>query len=239
MTNLELYKKIIDANTFINFIIYFSVSCIIINFIIFLMYNIRRKNTSTNDNKKEPEKKFNIIEFIGGISIVLILLKLTPIFVKISKYISYIYIPSIILFFYVVYIKPTTTDKPLKFKFDYYEYGAVVTWALFFFSKINYDDIFINVTNEGTLQVICIFVLLFEIYSSFYCLLLNIYFVIKNLKKINIDSFINKYKNLMKMIYNKIDFNNLILEFDNTNKLIYNKHNQTTKKFYYFLKILF
>ena len=238
MIDLDLYKSIVDANSLINFIIYFSAGCIVINFIISLIHDIRsknNKNNSTNNNKKESEKRLSIIEFIGGISIVLILLILTPILAKISKYISFMYIPSIILFFYMVYIKPMTTDKPSVFKFDYYEYGAVVTWALFIFSKMNYNDLFIGITSEGSLQVICILILLFEIYSSFYCLLLNIYFVIKNLKKINIDSFINKYEKLIKMIYDKIDFNSLILKFNNTSKLVYNKHNSITKKILLFL----
>lgn len=238
MINLDLYKSIVDANSLINFIIYFSAGCIIINFIISLIHDIRsknNKNNSTNNNKKESEKRLSLIEFIGGISIVLIILILTPILAKISKYISFMYIPSIILFFYMVYIKPMTTDKPSAFKFDYYEYGAVVTWALFIFSKINYNDLFISITSEGALQVICILVLLFEIYSSFYCLLLNIYFVIKNLKKINIDIFINKYENLIKLVYSKFDFNNLILKFDNTSKLVYNKHNSKNKKILLFL----
>ncbi len=235
MIDLDLYKSIVDANSLINFIIYFSAGCIVINFIISLIHDIRRKNNrnnSANDNKKESEKRLSIIEFIGGISIVLIL---TPIFAKISKYISFMYIPSIILFFYIVYIKPMTTDKPSAFKFDYYEYGAVVTWALFIFSKMNYNDLFISITSEGSLQVICILILLFEIYSSFYCLLLNIYFVIKNLKKINIDIVINKYENLIKLVYSKFGFNNLILKFDNTSKLVYNKHNSITKKILLFL----
>ncbi len=238
MIDLNLYKKIVDANSLINFIIYFSICCIIINFVISLTHGIKNKNNrdnSTNSNIKESGKRLSIIEFIGGISIVLILLSLTPIFTKISKYISFMYIPSIILFFYMVYVKPMTTDKPSAFKFDYYEYGTVVTFALFVFSKTNYNDLFISITSEGLLQVICIFILLFEIYSSFYCLLLNIYFVIKNLKKINIDSFINKYENLLKLIYSKTDFNSLILEFNNTNNLVYNKCDSITKKILLFL----
>ena len=238
MIDLELYKDVIDANSLINFIIYFSIGCIVINFIISLIYDIKNKNNKNNpetDNKKENEKRLSIIEFIGGISIVLILLSLIPIFTKISKYISFMYIPSIILFFYMVYIKPMTTDKPSIFKFDYYEYGAIVTWALFFFSRIDYNNLFISITSEGLLQVICIFILLFEIYSSFYCLLLNMYFVIKNSKKINIDSFVNKYEKLINLIYNSLDFSILVLRFNNTSKLVYNKYNSITKKILLFL----
>ena len=238
MTDLKLYKGIIDANSLINFIIYFSIGCIIINFIISLIYDIKSKNNRNNfesDNKKGNEKGLSIIEFIGGISIVLILFRLIPIFTKASKYISLMYIPSIILFFYMVYIKPMTTDKPSIFKFDYYEYGAIVTLALFFFSKIDYNNLFISITSEGALQVICIFILLFEIYSSFYCLILNMYFVIKNLKKINIGSFVSKYESLINFIYSNLDFSILILRFNNTSKLVYNKYNSIVKKILLFL----
>ena len=231
MIDLELYKNIINVNSLINFIIYFSICCIIFNFIISLIHDIKSKNNAINNNKGENEKTINIIEFIGGISIALLLtICLKSIITKIIKYISFMCIPSIVLLFYIVYIKPMTTDKPSAFKFNYYEYGSVVTWALVFFSKINYNDLFISITSEGLLQIICIIILLFEIYSSFYCLIVNVYFVIKNLKKVNISSFINKYEKLINLIYSKIDFNSIILKFNNTNKLVYNKHNSIIKK---------
>lgn len=59
MTDLKLYKGIIDANSLINFIIYFSIGCIIINFIISLIYDIKSKNNRNNfesDNKKGMRK---------------------------------------------------------------------------------------------------------------------------------------------------------------------------------------
>lgn len=54
-------------------------------------------------------------------------------------------------------------------------------------------------------------------------------------KKINIDSFINNYESLIKLIYSKFDFDILILKFNHTNKLVYSKHNSITKTILLFI----
>lgn len=226
VSDLELYKGIINANFLFVFVIYFSFFCVIINFIISLICDIKENNiqNSTNSKEKENNKDFNIVEFMGGIGIVLLFICLCSIITIISKYLFIIYIPFIILFFYMVYIHPMTTDKPSNLKLEYCEYGASVTFALLFFSKINYNYLFINIRSAALLQIICVFILLHEIYCCFYCLLLNVYFVIKNLKRINIYRFVIKYEKLKESIYSKVDFDKLFLQFNNTNSLFYNKH---------------
>lgn len=242
MNNINLYLKIIDANNLINTIVIISEICIIINFIISIILHIRNnKNNSkniNNDSKIIDTKNNNaiiIIEIIGSIFIFSIILNLILMFGNINKYISFIYIPSIILVFYMIYIKPLITDKPSVFKFDYYEYGTLIALSLLIFSKIDYKNLFVNVKSEGTMQVICILILLFEVYSCFYCLLLNIYFVIKNLKKINISKVIKVYKNAVEKIYFKFDFNDIKLEFINTEKLLYNTNISNFRKYLLFL----
>lgn len=234
MINIDLYTSIVDAKNIMNFVIYFCIICIIINFIISLMTDIfKRKSDEQNDIKSESS--FGIIELLGGMCLVLIMIGLLPIYFKVSKYISILYVPSILLFFYVIYIKPMTSDRPSIFKFDYYEYGAILTWALFFFTKLDFKESFTNASSEGSLQVICIIILLFEIYSCIYCLLLNLYFVVKNLKKIKVNILIEKYEILIEKIYSKLDFSKILLNFSLSNKLIYSKRNTKLKKILLFL----
>lgn len=234
MSNIDEYVKIIDFSSIIDFIIYFCFICIIINFIITLVMDFFFEK---NDSKVEEETKtkLNIIELSGGICIVIIIILLFPLYVKFSKYISLLFIPSIILFFYAIYIKPMANNNSSAFKIDYYEYGAILTWALFYFNNIDYKKIFINISNEASLQIICILILLFEIYSCVYCLLLNLYFVIKNLKNIKIHVFIEKYNYLIEKIYNKLDFSKISLKFSFSNNLIISKDNPNAKKILLFL----
>lgn len=222
MIDLEPYLNIIDTN-FITYIIIFSSGCIIFNFIVSLIYNSVNRNNNKN-LEENNEDNFNMIDLLGSLLLILIIIFLIPVFVKINKFISFLYIPSIILLFYIVYIKPMYYDRAFDFKFDYYEYGAVITFSLFFFSTSDFKNSFISITSVGTLQVICIFILLLEIYCSFYCFLLNLYFVIKNLKKINIDFFVEKYQRFIKNVNKKFDYSNIILRFDNTYKLTYDKN---------------
>lgn len=229
MINIDTYINIIDAKNIINFALYFCIVCIIINFIISVITDIF-KIKNKEKNKIEDKSNFNIIELLGGICIAMIVIGLLPIYFKISKYIAILYIPSFLLLFYLIYVKPMTNDKPSVFKFDYYEYGAFLTWTLFVFVKMDFKESFTNIVSEGAIQIICIIILLFEIYSCAYCILLNLYFVIKNLKKIKIDVLVELYESTIEKIYNKLDFSNIILNFYFSNKLIFNKNNSKLKK---------
>ncbi len=229
MINKNLYVNVVSMIPFVNFVIYTSTICIMINYVISFTKTLQNFKKGTNSEQISKEKTYSIIDMTGGIFIAIAFLTLMFQLMKIWKFISLMYFPSIILLFYTIYIKPMTY-KSSTFKFDYYEYGSIVTFSLIFFTKINYSELFNAFNSEGMLQGICIICLLLEVYTCFYCLMLNIYFLIKNLQKININRFIKKHKTVIKKFYDIFDFDNLILKLVNTNNLIFNKDVKKSKK---------
>lgn len=229
MNNAELYASIVNAKEIIQFILNISYVCLGINGINWFI-NIKNEKEVKSDL---PNNRFGIIEFIGSIFIVSILIFLVFLICKNSKIISLLAIPSFILCFYIVYIKSMIKNDEKTFDYDYSSYGSLLVFTLTILNKFNFKDLFVNINNESSLQVVCIIIILFEIYAAFYCLLLNLYFVIKSLGKVGLEKLFNKYKVILKKINDLISFSEINLEFKYSNSAIEIK--KTIKKILFFI----
>lgn len=236
MNNIEFYIKLINISTIIDYIIYFCAICILINFIISLIMSFSKNKKELEKNKKEESNyKFGFIEIIGGIILSAMTLSLLLIIIKFNIALTIISIPSIILLFYTIYIRPMTYRKSSTFIFDYYEYGAVLAFSLYYFKSIDLVKIISSSPSEGFTQVFCIVFLLIEVYCSSYCLFLNIYFVIKNLNKIGIYKIEKIYNSATDKLYDILGFDKIKIKFNFSNNLINDNNRSKIKKILMFL----
>lgn len=223
MKNIDIYLKIIDANSIIKTIIFICLVCIVIDLIISTISFFKKDNIIVSCKEKTKKKfKFGVIEIIGCFILLPLIIYLIFPILKNTLITTILTIPSFILLFYTIYIKPMVDDKISTFKFDYSLYGSALVILLQSLIKIDLKTSFLKIINESELQIICIIILLFELYTSIYCLILNIYFVIKNLNKIGISTLEKKYNKLVNNLSNLLHYNKITLEFALANKLIKN-----------------
>ena len=221
MENSSIYASIVNSNIIIQFILYVCYACVFINFAIWFIDNKKHNGFDKEEEKSKNEKtKFGLIELFGSLFSCAILIYVLISICKYGLFISILSIPSLIFITYLVYIKPMIKDEKVPFNYDYYSYGAILTVLLSFVTKIDYQEYFSKIQSDGVAQVIVIIFLLFQVYSSMYCLIMNLYFVIKNFEKINIYKLNDKYNLLLNKLYSFLSFDNLNIYFYLTNSII-------------------
>lgn len=227
MENSSIYANIVNSNNLIQNTLNVCYVCIIINLVIWFIDNTKNNNFKKDEEKKEKQEKerpkFGLIEIIGSLFACAILIYVVILICKYDYFVTFLSIPSLILIVYIVYIKPMLKDEKAPFNYDYYSYGAMLTLLLSFVTKIDYEEYFSKIQSDGVSQVIVIIFLLFQIYSSMYCLIMNVYFVIKSLGKINVNKLNDKYDLFLNKMYDVLGFDNLNIYFNLTNSIVKKK----------------
>jgi len=215
-----IYANIVNSNSLIEFILRVCYACIIINFVMSFFDN---KKDNKLKEVKEEETKFGIIELLGCFVLLGLLILLVILLLKYNSFVAFFSIPSMILTIYIVYIKPMIKDENTPFDYDYGAYGTWLTFSLSCLMATDYEDYFSKIQEDGVAQVITIILLLFQIYTSMYCLIMNVYFVIKSLGKFKIEVWFEKYKNILNKLYDFLGMDSVKFSFDLSNEILKKK----------------
>ncbi|MGN1324706.1 MAG: hypothetical protein ACI4VR_05860 [Bacilli bacterium] len=218
----EVYAYITNFNDVSDIILRISLVCIIIYTIINIIKKHKEKKVEVVNNKSvNLEKRITIIDFIGGITLSVLMILFSLYLIKIGKIISYIAIPSTIFIIYVVYLRPILKLNDEPFVYNYSLYGFILVMAIWINSKIDYLEYFQQIGNESVSQVMAIIFVLIQTYTIFYCLIVNCYFLIKSFAKFNISKFEDIFSKFRKHLERNISYDNIELTFEHTNELFY------------------
>lgn len=212
MIDIKPYVQILNSNSLINMILNICYLCIIINFIIWAFGN---KDKNDDKDKNNEEQNFSGIDVFGNLLALIIVIIIIILLTK-TSFFNIAGIPLIFTMIYILYIKPMIKIENEKFNYEYYSYGAILTISLSIIQKIDYNKYLESINSHGIIELITIITLLMQIYLVMYVLLLNIYFVIKNLEKINIKVFLKKYTKVENKLIDKFYIDNMDLKFKKT-----------------------
>lgn len=217
MENVEKYINLINVDYILNYLSYICCFCVLFNFIISFINDLKSNNNSTKTNEdNEPESLKMIIAKL--ISTCIILGLFFYLIFTISTLLVIMYIPSMVFIIYIIYIKPMKLKKDTNFHFNYYSYGSILFTTTYFITKMNHADFLMEISDDRALQAASIIIVLIKIYCLIYCLILNIYFFIKSLNNFKIETFKEKYASIFYKYYNKFSLDNLTLDLKMTNK---------------------
>lgn len=235
MKNAEIYAYIANFNDTTNIIL-------IISFIFIIIYSfinvlIKYKNGLKIENivlKNDVKirKNVTIIDILGAITLVVKLIYFLFYLFKIDKLISILSIPSTILIIYIVYVRPMIKLYNEPFKYNYTMYGLVLLVSIWINSKIDYIEYFRQSDSDSLSQVILIIIVLIQLYTTLYCLLVNLYFLLKSITYLNINKIKKYFLNIVKCLDERFLYDNIDFSYKYSNSLIQNNYNKLLKKYY-------
>ena len=204
---MEKYTNLINSNNIIIISFLISLFCIITNKII---ETIKEKRT-TKKEEIQNNKSVSTLECLG-IIISFIIIVIIIVFAYRSTIIKNImYIPIMLFSIYVVYIMPIFKPELKKFEDEYSSYGAILTWGLIFFASTDITPLLNSIENKLSTETIVIIILFIQIYTSIYCIIINLYFVLKN---IQFKFAVTKISKLINKCYDITLLNNTNMEFN-------------------------
>lgn len=230
MNNAEIYASLTDFSSIAKWSLNICIYVIITNALIYILKFLfkKDKNSLILSQIKNMVKKNGIIDVIGAFTSIVLAVAImfsTFYFIKYSIVIKFLGISATLIIIYIIYIKPFISSKQEPFKFNYVEYGVFLTISLFIISKVNYLEAFKQMNSEGSAQVVVIIMCLIQTYITIYCLLVNIYLLLKNLSELSF----NKLDGFIKKIFNYFNKNitseSIQLSYKHSNNLL-NKSNK-------------
>lgn len=222
MENAELYANLTNFNDVATFSLNVCIFLIVANIFIYGIHFVLSKKQ--NYKKKENgDKRIGAIECVGIIVLLILLVSFIFslfYFEKLNFLTTILGVPTTLMIIYTVYIKPLIFFKQEPFKYNYVQYGLFLTIYLFVISKVNYLEAFQKMDSEGSAQVIVIIMVFLQTYTTLYCLLVNFYFLLKNISKFNFIKVENFFNNIYMMLKERFSDDVIKLKYKYSNELL-------------------